>query len=141
MTLVCCPGCWAGYTALKNLMMQRENMDPVDRTNLDTRIGRLLLVRDTAVVDLARKAQDAMGTRKWDEAEKLVNKAEKAYAPAKKLGTILVDEGAIPSMAQARRAVQGGQVKVDGVQTRKFDVLIQPGQKVELKGRGILQGG
>jgi tyrosyl-tRNA synthetase len=116
-------------------------MDPLERTQLQTDITKLQekARKDPAVSMVLQAAADALKARDWKKAKQKFEEARDAFSPDRKVVDLIVEAGKAVSKAEARRYVQRGAVKVDGVQLRRVDVAVKPGQKVTFRG-DLLQG-
>jgi tyrosyl-tRNA synthetase len=107
------------------------------RRKLERAVDEMLESPVQEAATLALQAKEALAGHKYERAEELVNKALKVHRPPQSLARILVDKAGMPSMAQARRAIQSGKAQIDGVRARKWDQMIRPGQEVKFNGQVV----
>jgi hypothetical protein len=110
-------------------------MDFAEKRKLEIEIDNYLAVKDLGVNAYAKEAQEALHRNDYDAAKAAVAKAKDIYTPPVPLLDFLTKRAkAFFSMAEARRAVQRGDVSVDGVAARNINLSIRKGQKVVTKG-------
>jgi len=116
-------------------------MDPLARMQLQTDVAKFRerTRKDLEVSALLQGVTDALKARKWEEAKEKFEEAKAAFTPDRKVVDIIVDSGKAASKAEARRYIQRGAVKVDGVQLRKTDATVSEGQQVTFR-NAPLQG-
>ena len=114
-------------------------MDPLARTQLQTDIAKFKETcrKDPAVSMVLQAAIDALTARDWQKAKEKFLEAQASFSPDVKVVDILVGTGKAVSRAQARRQIQGGVVKVDGVQLRHPDLAVKADQQVTFKGESL----
>jgi hypothetical protein len=117
-------------------------MDPMQRTNLQAAMNRLRhrAYKDDEVISLLAKAEDAFKSRDWKKAEALYEKAKDAFTPPVRVTEVIVRGGGALTGAEARRMIERGQVKVDGVILRKVTATVLPHQRV-VAGASLVQKG
>lgn len=116
-------------------------MDPLVRMQLQTDVAKFRerTRKDPEITMLLQGVTDALKARDWEKAKQRFEEAKAAFTPERKVVDIIVDAGKAVSKAEARRYIQRGAVKVDGVQLRKVDATVSEGQQVTFR-NAPLQG-
>lgn len=114
-------------------------MDPMERVKLERRIDALLTAKDGDVRSIATKAQAELKAKHWSAVEPLVKQAEELWFNNKpqRVLDLLVQKGSAASVATARRMVQSGNVRVNGVVLRKPFSEVGPNDRVEVGGKDL----
>ena len=102
------------------------------RRKLEREIDELMQVKDLEVFGLARDAERACKRGDYNRARELAGKAREIYEPPKRIVEVIVGMGKAPSLIEARRLIEAGKVKLDGVRLRKHDIRVSSEQVVEV---------
>ena len=111
--------------------------DLAQRIKVERTIDKLLEAKDPDVVSFAKAAQEARKRNDYNEALRLVQKAEKLHRPDRSLLQVICDAGKAKSFGAARRLVEQNLIQVDGVLARRHDIMVAADQVVTMKGEQL----